>query len=368
MLLDETERLVHRLVVDEDGEKSKDVEHVELRDTEELGGVAQAPVTKFVAQNSDNLLGLALLKQGIVDDNVLLPWQTVEVGVTVGTALATVDNVEFREGELQLLGQVLDTGLDVTRLQGRKLVEQRQDNDRVDGDSEDLNKDAEEPQVVEERVTSSLNDLENSADDRSSEDNSEHLTLEHIRNPETERLLVESKLLLKHEGVVVRDRKRENRRQNVETENEDQSLTDFALESTREVSRQDQATDAPELWEHITVDESDILNLTVETRDETELRLGATVCLDEEEIYVSQAVVELWGWRIAIPDFDRKPFGRLLPQEPLEVSFAATPCTDGMTGHFQGGTDPGRSPPGRSSKGRADGRGYALVARMNVSK
>ena len=260
---------------------------MELRDTEELGGVAQAPVTKFVAQNCDNLLGLALLKQGIVDDNVLLPWQTVEVGVAVGAALATVDNVEFRERELQLLGQVLDAGLDVTRFQGRKLVEEGQNNDRVDGDSEDLNKDAEEPQVVEERVASSLNDLENGADDRSSEDNSKHLTLEHIRNPETERLLVESKLLLKHEGVVVGDRKRENRGQNVETEDEDQSLTDFALESTREVSRQDQATDTPELWEHITVDESDILDLTVETRDETELRLGATVCLGEEKMYVS---------------------------------------------------------------------------------
>jgi len=368
LLLNETERLVHRLVVDEDGEEGKDVEHVELRNTEELGGVAQAPVTKFVAQNGDNLLGLALLKQGIVDDNVLLPWQTVEVGVAVSAALATVDNVELRERELQLLSQVLDTGLDVTRFQGRKLVEQGQDNDGIDGDSEDLNEDTEEPQVVEERVASSLNDLENSADDGSSEDNSEHLTLEHIRNPETECLLVETKLLLKHEGVVVRSRQREDRRQNVETEDEDQSLTDFALEATREVARQYQATDTPELGEHITVDESDILDLTVETRDETELRLSATVCLDGEKIDVSQAVAEVWGWRIVIPDFDRKPFGRLLPQEPLEVPFAAGPCTDGMLGHFQGGTDPGRSPPGRSSMGRADGRGHARVARVNVNK
>ena len=174
-----------------------------LSNAEELGGVAQAPVTKLVAENSDDLLRLTLLKQGVVDDNVLLPWQTVEVSVTVGTALAAINNMQLGERELELLSKVLDASLDGTRLERRELVEQRQDHNGIDGDCKDLDEDAKHPQVVEEGVTGLLDDLEHRTDNRSSQHDSEHLSLEHIRHPELNSLLVETELLLEHESLIV---------------------------------------------------------------------------------------------------------------------------------------------------------------------
>jgi hypothetical protein len=115
-------------------------------------------VAELVCQDSDNLLGLALLDQRIVDDNVLLPRQTEEVGVAVRTALASINDVELVQRELQLLGQILDALLQLAGLQGRELVEQREDSDRVDGNHEDLESSSEQPQIVEELVAGLLND------------------------------------------------------------------------------------------------------------------------------------------------------------------------------------------------------------------
>jgi hypothetical protein len=130
-----------------------------------------------MAQDGDDLLGLALLKQGVVDDNVLLPGQTVEVSIAVGTTLAAIDDVQFRERELELLGKVLHTSLDLTRLQRGQLVEQRQNSNGVDSDGENLDEDTEKPEVVEERVTSLLDNLEHGTDNRSSQNDAQHLTL-----------------------------------------------------------------------------------------------------------------------------------------------------------------------------------------------
>lgn len=182
-----------------------------LSNTKELGGVAQTPVAKLMAEHSDNLLGLSLLNQSVVDDNVLLPWETIEVSIAVGTALAAVDNMQLLKRELEPLGQFLDAGLKLTRLEGRELVKQRQDRNGVDSNSKDLDKDTKEPQVVIERVAKRLHDLEHNSDDGGTENNAEQLTLEHVYNPKLDSLLVEAELLLEHKGVVVRDRQRENR-------------------------------------------------------------------------------------------------------------------------------------------------------------
>jgi hypothetical protein len=56
-------------------------------------------------------------------------------------------------------------------------------------------------------------------------------------------------------------------------------LRDLALETIGEVPRQHEARDAPELGEDIAVDENEILDLTVETGNEAELSLGATIRL-----------------------------------------------------------------------------------------
>lgn len=252
--------------------------------------MAQTPVAKLMAQDGDDLLGLALLKQGIVDDNVLLPGQTVEVSIAVGTTLAAIDDVQLREGELELLGKVLNTSLDLTRLQRGQLVEQRQNSDGVDSNGEDLDEDTEEPQVVEEGVTSLLDNLEHGADNRSSQNDTQHLALEHVRHPKLESLLVETELLLQHERVVVGDREREDSAENVETEDEQERLRDLALETIGEVPRQHEARDAPELGEDIAVDENEILDLTIETGNEAELSLGATIrlefhCMSDKLLY-----------------------------------------------------------------------------------
>lgn len=189
-----------------------------LSNTEKLCGVAKTPMTQFMAQDCNNLLRLTLLDQSVVDDDVLFPRETIEVGVAVCAPLAAVNDMQLLKRELKLLSEVFDTGLDGTRLKGRQFVEQGQDNNRVDGDSEDLEEDAKEPQVVEEGVAGLLNDLENCANNGCSKYDTKHLSLEQVRNPETESLLVETKLLLKDESIVVRDGKRKNRADQVESE------------------------------------------------------------------------------------------------------------------------------------------------------
>lgn len=93
-----------------------------LGDAEELRGVTFLPVTEFVCKNSDNLLGLALLNQGIKDDNVLAPGETVEVGVAVSAALGTIDNVEVLQRELESASQSLNFGAQLTRLKRTEFV------------------------------------------------------------------------------------------------------------------------------------------------------------------------------------------------------------------------------------------------------
>lgn len=100
--------------------------------------MAQRPVTKLMSEDRNDLLRLGLLNQSVVDDDVLLPWKAKEVGIAVGTALTSIDNVELLEGELELRGQSLNTGLQLAWLQRRKLVEQWEDGDRVDSNHEDL--------------------------------------------------------------------------------------------------------------------------------------------------------------------------------------------------------------------------------------
>lgn len=104
----ETEGFVEGSVVDEYREEGEDVEEMGLkmlvvvsildsntylRDSKKSSRVSKTPVTKLVCKNSYNFLSLALLNQGIVNDNVLLPWHAEEVGVTVSTSLASVNDI-----------------------------------------------------------------------------------------------------------------------------------------------------------------------------------------------------------------------------------------------------------------------------------
>ena len=95
-------------------------------------------MTELVCENCHDLLSFTLLDEGVVDDDVLLPWQTEEVGIAVSASLASIDNVELLEREVEAHSQLFDTSLECSRVQRRELVEQWQDGDWVNGDHENL--------------------------------------------------------------------------------------------------------------------------------------------------------------------------------------------------------------------------------------
>ena len=59
------------------------------------------PVAQLVSEDGNDLADFALLNQGIIDDNLVAPGQSVEVRVAVGTALGTIDNVEVLQREVE---------------------------------------------------------------------------------------------------------------------------------------------------------------------------------------------------------------------------------------------------------------------------
>lgn len=150
----------------------------DLGNGEKLGGVREAPVAKFMTKNSNNLLRFTLLNQGVVDDNMFLPWQTEKVGITVGASLASINDVQRLERKLELVGESLDACLEFSRFERGQLVEQRQDEDRVDGDGRELNDDSKEPKVVEEACACDLDDLQESTQQGCAESNGQGLALD----------------------------------------------------------------------------------------------------------------------------------------------------------------------------------------------
>lgn len=193
------------MVVDEDGEKSEHVEQVHLRNEQQLGRVSHLPVTQLVSKNGLDLLGIRLLNQSIVDNNLLLPGQTGEVGVAVSTTLAAIDDLQFREREFETLSKSLDGDLERAGLERSKLVKQRDYDDGVDGDGEELDTESEQPKVVEELVASLLDDLQEGPAKGNTECNRKRLSLEQVGDPKTHSLLIEAELLLEDEVVVVRE-------------------------------------------------------------------------------------------------------------------------------------------------------------------
>ena len=159
-------------------------------------------MTKLVSQNSHDFLSLALLNQSIIYDNMLLPWQTKKVGVAVSTSLATINNIEFVQGEFELSGQSFNTSLERALLERRELVKQWENSYRINCNGEDLETGAEQPEIVEEAVTSLLHNAQESSKDRWSQNKGESLRLEHIYKEELWSVLVEAEFLLEDKGVV----------------------------------------------------------------------------------------------------------------------------------------------------------------------
>lgn len=179
-----------------------------LSNCKQLGSVSKLPVTQFVAKDSNNLFRLALLHKSVIDHNVLLPGESKEVGIAMGASLTTINGVNVVQGEFELLSEFFNTSLDGARLQRGEFVEHRQDDNRVNRNGEHLNDDAKHPKVVEEFVTSLLDDLEYGSHDGTTKSNTKSLALQHVCNPQPNSLLVETELFLKDESAVVRDRER----------------------------------------------------------------------------------------------------------------------------------------------------------------
>ena len=188
-------------------------------------------MAELVGENSDDLLGLALLNERVVNDNVLLPGETKEVGIAVGAALASINDIELVEREVELLGEALDIVLEFALLQRGQLVEERENGNRVDGDHEDLKKSGENPEVVEELIASLLDNGEETREDGRGQDDSDEVRLDHIRDKQLGSLLVEAKLFFENKGLVDAGWQRQNLGDEHEGENEDDGVRDLAREA-----------------------------------------------------------------------------------------------------------------------------------------
>jgi hypothetical protein len=69
------------------------------------------------------------------------PGKTEEVGIAVGAAFGAVDLVQVLERELELGGQVFDSGAEVTIGQRRELVKEGLDHGGVEDDHDKLERD-----------------------------------------------------------------------------------------------------------------------------------------------------------------------------------------------------------------------------------
>ena len=169
--------------------------------------VVHLPVTKLVAQDSLDLLVRALVQQRVEDDNLLLadPRQSGEVGVAVCAAFAAIDDLQFRKRKVELRGERFDRVLELAGLKGLELVEQRDDENRVDGHAEYLHGQHKDPQVVEEVLAGLPNDGEERAANGNTKSETESLALDHVRDPRVDCHLVEAVLFLEDKVVVVRE-------------------------------------------------------------------------------------------------------------------------------------------------------------------
>ena len=96
------------------------------------------PVAELVREDGLDFVGLALLHEGVEDDDVFAPGETEEVGVAVRAALAAIDFVEMHEGEVEPRGQLLRTRAEVALWERGKLVKERLDEGGVYDDHRHL--------------------------------------------------------------------------------------------------------------------------------------------------------------------------------------------------------------------------------------
>lgn len=239
------------------------------------------PVTELVTQNSLDLLLGALLEKCIEDDNLLLadPWQSSEVGIAVRAALAAVNDLQFGERELELRGECLDRVLELAGLERLELVEERHDEDRVDGHAENLYCQHEDPEVVEKVLARLPDDGKECAANGNAKGEPESLTLDHVRDPSVDGHLVEAVTLLEDKVVVVREGQANDGLSPGHEIYEQQRSRDLAGEADGRIADNERAGDAPEDRVDIEVESSEVFGLVEESGDKTKLGFCTPICL-----------------------------------------------------------------------------------------
>lgn len=241
--------------------------------------MTQFPVAELVSQNSEDLFRLGLFQERIVDDNVLLPREAVEEGVGVSAALATINDIQLVQGELEAGRQFIDLGLELAVLEGGELVEQGLDEGGVEGSHQELDAGSKDPGVEDKLRARLLDDLEETGEDRGHEDGREQVGLDHVGDEEAGRLLVEAKLLLEDKGAVDAGRQAEPLLDEHEGEDEDDGVRDLAREARGRVPEQQVAGPGPELGHDVELDEGEVGNLAPEAAGDGEAGFGAAVGL-----------------------------------------------------------------------------------------
>lgn len=257
--------------------------------------MAQFPVTKLVSQDRENLVSFGLFQQSIVDDNVLLPRQTVEEGIGVSAALAAVNDVQLVQGEVEPSSQFVDLCLELAILERRQLVEQRLDKGRIQSRHENLNGGGEDPSVKDKLVASLLDDLEETSEDGGHQDGSQEVGLEDIGDEQAGRLLVEAKLFFQDKGAVDLGRQTESLLDEHKGEDEDDGVGDFAGEARGRPLQQQVAGPGPQFGHDIELDKGKVDDLAPEAAGDGEFSFGATVGLGLVKVFAGDFLGEDGG-------------------------------------------------------------------------
>lgn len=257
--------------------------------------MTQLPVAELVGQDRENLVSFGLFQQSIVDDNVLLPRQTVEEGIGVSAALAAVNDVQLVQGEVEPSSQFIDLCLELAVLEGRQLVEQRLDKGRIQSSHENLNGGGENPSVKDELVASLLDDLEETSEDGGHQDGSQEVGLDDIGDEQAGRLLVEAKLFFQDKSAVDLSRQTESLLDEHKGEDEDDGVGDFAGEARGRPFQQQVAGPGPQFWHDIELDKGEVDDLAPEAAGDGEFSFGATVGLRLVKVFAGDFLGEDGG-------------------------------------------------------------------------
>ena len=203
-------------------------------------------MSELMAKYGGDFLDVGLLDQGVVDDDLLFPWQTIEICVAVCTPFTTVNDIQFVEWEVEPFGKLLNRRSQLAGFHWRELVEERLDEGGIYSDGGDLYTHGEEPKIVEERGACFLDDGQKPTQDRRTEYDPKSETFDLIHDPEAGGLFVETELLFEHKVAVVRLGEADDSADDAEDKHEDQSVGYLALVALETVPLQPAAGDVPQ--------------------------------------------------------------------------------------------------------------------------